>query len=264
MNFWQKDRDLEEELASHLKMAAQERIERGESPADAESNARREFGNVGLVYEVTRETEGWAWFSRFLQDLRYGARLLRRNPTFALVSVFTLALGVGASTAIFSVVYGVLLRPLPYEKPDQIVRVWERDDKGNRLSFSDANFTDVRTQSRSFQGLAEYHSGIGAVSGGAEPQRVPIAYVSHDFFDVFAIQPVLGRRFLPEEYQLIGPPAAIVSYGFWQSYLDGEEELSSARLNVENQAVTVVGVLQPGFRYPDDTQLWLSSDTSEK
>lgn len=264
MRFWHKDRDLEEELASHLKMAAQERIERGESPTDAETNARREFGNVAMVQETTREVEGWAWFRRFLQDLRHGGRLLRRNPTFALVSICTLALGIGASTAIFSVVYGVLLQPLPYEKPDQIIRVWEIDDKGNRLSFSDANFSDVRTQSKSFQGLAEYHSGIGAVSGGAEPQRVPIAYVSHDFLGVFAIQPVLGRGFLAEEEKLNGSPAALVSYGFWKNYLNGRTDLSSIKLKVESQAMTVVGVLPPGFRYPDDTQLWLSSDITEK
>lgn len=259
-----RDRELKEELEAHLQMAAQDRMDRGESPADAQAGAKREFGNADLVAEVTRETWGWAGLQRFLHDLRYGARVLRRNPIFAAVAIFTLALGIGATTAIFSVVNGVLLQPLPYHKPDQIVRLQGVDARDNRISFSDANFSDVRAQNRSFQGLAEYHFGVEAVSGGSEPRRVPVAYVSHDFFNVFAVHPVIGRVFAPEEEKPNGPKAAVVSYSFWKDYLGGQTELSSAKLVVSSHAVPVIGVLPAGFRYPEDTQLWLSSDTSTK
>jgi len=259
-----RDQELKEELEAHLRMAAQDRMDRGESHADAQANANRELGNAALVAEVTRETWGWTGLHRFVHDLRYGARVLRRNPVFAAVAIFTLALGIGATTAIFSVVYGVLLQPLPYHNPEQIVRLRGVDAKGNQISFSDANFADVRAQSRSFEGLAEYHFGVDAVSGGSEPKRVPVAYVSHDFFSVFAIQPVIGRVFASEEEKPNGASAAVVSYSFWKDYLGGRTDLSSANLVVANQAVPVIGVLPIGFRYPEDTQLWLSSDVSIK
>lgn len=259
-----RDQELKEELEAHLRMAAQDRMDRGESTSDAQANAKRELGNAGLISEVTRETWGWVGLRRFVQDVRYGARVLRRNPVFAAVAIFTLALGIGATTAIFSVVYGVLLQPLPYDKPDQIVSLKTVDAKGNQLSFSDANFTDVRAQTRSFQGLTEYYYGVEAVSGGAEPKRVPVAYVSHDFFKVFAVSPSLGRVFGHEEETPNGPPAALVSYSFWQEYLGGKTELSSLKLVVANKAVPVIGVLPTAFRYPDETQLWLSSDISTK
>ncbi len=225
MSWTKHDQELKEELEAHLRMAAQDRVDRGESSAEARANAKREFGNSGLIAEVTRETWGWAGLYRFVQDVRYGARVLRRNPVFAAVAIFTLALGIGATTAIFSVVYGVLLRPLPYDKPEQIVRLWGEDAKANRISFSDVNFNDVRAQSHSFEGLAEYHFGVEAVSGGSEPKRVPVAEVSHDFFTVFAVHPMIGRVFAPEEEKPNGPSAAVVSYAFWKDYLGGQTEL---------------------------------------
>lgn len=254
-----RDQELKEELEAHIRMAAQGRMDRGESPADAEARARRELGNMALIEEVTRETWGGASLRRFLQDIRYGIRVLRRNPTFATVAIFTLALGIGASTAIFSVVYGVLLRPLPYHNPRQIVRVWEVDSKGNRVSFSDANFADIRAQNRSFHKLAEYTFGVEAISGGAEPQRVPMAYVSPDFFSVFGLHPVLGRDFVAEEQTPNGSPAALVSYSFWRDYLSSETNLSRLKLVVDNHDVAVVGVMPGGFSYPEDTKVWLSA-----
>ena len=263
MSWNKRDQELKEELEAHLRMAVQDRMDRGETPRRP-SQRKARVRESGLIAEVTRETWGWAGLHRFVQDIGYGARVLRRNPIFAAVAIFTLALGIGASTAIFSVVYGVLLRPLPYDKPEQIVRLWGEDAKANRISFSDANFNDVRAQSHSFQGLAEYHFGVEPVSGGSEPKRVPVAYVSHDFFTVFAIHPIMGRVFAPEEEKPNGPSAALVSYAFWKDYLGGQTELSSLKLVVANQAVPVIGVLPAGFRYPEDTQLWLSSDTSTK
>lgn len=259
-----REQELKEELEAHLRMAAQDRMDRGEAPSDAEAFAKRELGNPGLIAEVTRETWGWAELHRFIHDVRYGARVLRRNPVFAVVAIFTLALGIGATTSIFSVVYGVLLRPLPYTKPQQIVQLWGVDAKGNRISFSDANFTDVRAQNRSFHALAEYRFGVEPVSGGSEAKQVPVAYVSHDFFNVFAVRPMLGRVFAQEEEIPNGAPAALVSYSFWQEYLGGRTDLSSLKLVVANHGVPVIGILPAGFQFPGDTQLWLCSDTSTK
>ena len=264
MSWKKREQELKEELEGHLRMAEQDRRERGASAADAHAEAQRQLGNVGLIQEATREVEGWSGLKRFIQDLKYGIRVLRRNPTYAFVCIFTFALGIGASTAIFSVVYGVLLRPLPYEKPEQIARIWAVNSKGNRNSFSDTNFRDVRSQNRTLAAMAEYHYGVEAVSGGAEARRVPVAYVSHDFFNVFAIQPMFGRGFSAEEEKTGGPSAALVSYGFWQDYLGGRSDLESLKLNLENHAVSVIGVLPAGFRYPEDTQIWLSSEISEK
>src|SRR5260370_13987992 len=153
-----RDQDLEDEIQGHLHMAALDRVDRGETFEEAQASARKEMGNAGLIKEVTREIWGWAALERLLQDLRFGARMLRKNPGSTLVAMLTLALGIGASTAIFSVVYGVLLRPLDYEKPEQIVRVSEVNDKGGAMQLADPNFQDLREQNHVLQGLAEYAS----------------------------------------------------------------------------------------------------------
>jgi putative ABC transport system permease protein len=133
------------------------------------------------------------------QDFRYGFRMLSKNRVYAVVSLITLAVGIGASTAIFSVVNGVLLRSLPYPKPEQIVRVWEANAKGRRMQFADPNLEDVRAQVHSLQGLAAMRSGETTVSVGNAPDRVRVASVSADFFSVIGVQPLLGRLFDPEE-----------------------------------------------------------------
>lgn len=126
------------------------------------------------------------------QDLRYGLRMLKKDPGFTATAVFTLALGVGATTAIFSLVYGVLLRPLPYRHSEQIVRLWEQDKEGVRMNFADPNFEDVRGQTHCLQGMAEYGAQLETVSGAGEPSRTMTAYVSRDFLSVMGVQPVLG------------------------------------------------------------------------
>src|SRR5919112_4518651 len=154
-----------------------------------------------------------------MQDLRHGLRVLWKNRIYTFVSVLTLLLGIGASTAIFSVVNGVLLRPLPYPKPEQIVRVWEANAKGRTMQFADPNLEDVRAQVHSLQGMASMRSGEVTVSVNDAPDRVRVAHVSADFFSVIGVQPQLGRLFAPEEQRFGAAPAVLVSHSFWQRYL---------------------------------------------
>jgi len=191
------------------------------------------------------------------QDFRYGLRVLWKNRVYAFVSLITLAVGIGASTAIFSVVNGVLLRPLPYPKPEQIVRVWEADAKGRRMQFADPNLEDVRAQVHSLQGMAAMRSGESTVSVGNAPDRVRVASVSADFFSVIGVQPLLGRLFAPEEQRFGAAPAVLVSHSFWQRHLHETRDLASVKLTVSNNPVVIVGVLPAGFHFPEDSQVWM-------
>ena len=177
------------------------------------------------------------------QDFCYGFRVLWKNRVYAFVSLITLAIGIGASTAIFSVVNGVLLRPLPYPKPEQIVRVWETNAKGRTMQFADPNFEDVRAQVHSLQGMAAMRSGESTVSVGNAPDRVRVASVSADFFSVIGVQPLLGRLFVPEEQRFGAAPAVLVSHSFWQRQLHETRDLASVKFTVSNNPAVIVGVL---------------------
>src|SRR5215469_8908840 len=151
-----------------------------------------------------------------LQDLRYAARVLRKNPGFTGIAVLTLALAIGATTAIFSVVYGVLLKPLPYANPDRIMAVFEVNPKGSWSRLADPNFDDFRDQNRSFQAIAKYTSFVSSVSGSAQPTRSTVASVSSDFFNVFQVEPTLGRTLTAAETRKGAAPVVLVSYGYWK------------------------------------------------
>ena len=193
----------------------------------------------------------------FIQDLRHGLRILWKNRIYTFVSVLTLLLGIGASTAIFSVVYGVLLRPLPYPKPEQIVRVWEADPKGRKMQFADPNFEDLRAQAHSLQSMAELASAQATVAVGNAPDRVRVAQVSADFFSVIGIQPLLGRLFGPEEQRPGTTQTALVSHSFWQRRLHGAQDLSSVKFTISDNPTVIIGVLPPGFHFPIDSDVWV-------
>src|ERR1041385_7289487 len=252
-----REQEPDEEIGSHLRMAERDRVEHGATPEEAYYAVRREMGNVTLIKEVTHSMWGTNWTRTLLQDLRYGIRVLRRNPGFTLIAVFTLALGISATTAIFSVVYGVLLRPLPYDHPEQLVQVWEKSAKGHEMNLADLNFQDFHEQNRSLQGLAEFSSGLTSVSGGSEPKRLVVASVSRDFFPIMRVSPIRGRGFAPEDQRPNAGPVALVSYSYWKQYLNAADDLSTLKLRVGNRSASVIGVLPPGFRFPDDSDLWM-------
>jgi putative ABC transport system permease protein len=199
----------------------------------------------------------------FLHDLRYAVRSLSRSPGYAAVVMLTLGIGIGAATALFSVVHGVLLRPLPYPQSDRIVQLWELDSRGNRLSVTDPNFADWSDQSRSFAGLAQFQTVPESVVGGAEPTRMMVGTVSRDFFRVLGIQPLIGRAFTTEETQLGGAPAVVVSHAFWQDHLGAAAELSSRTIAIGDAVYQVVGAMPPGFDFPHGADLWTPRELRE-
>src|SRR6202166_1045419 len=196
----------------------------------------------------------------FWQDFRYAARVLRKNPGVTAIMVFTLALAIGATTAIFSVVYGVLLRPLPYPDPNRIMAVFEVTSKGRPSRVADPNFDDFRDQSRSFQAIAKYTDNVASVSGASQPTRTTVAGVSPDFLKVFGIQPILGRDFNASDAKKGASPIVLVSYGYWRQYLGSPQDLSQSHLKIDSAVFSVIGVLPAGFRFTPDVDLWLPAD----
>jgi putative ABC transport system permease protein len=199
-----------------------------------------------------------------VQDLRFGIRMLLKRPVSTATSVGTLALGIGAATAIFSVVYGVLLRPLPYPRPDRLVRVWEQAADGHRMNLADPNFEDLRAQSRSLDGVAEYAFGPSPVVGGSEPVSATLAFVSRDFFSVMRVEPERGRGLTAGDHRPGAAPVAVVSRGFWRRVLGGRTDLASLRLNAGEYTVTVVGVLPAEFSFPGGSEIWVPREIVER
>lgn len=195
-----------------------------------------------------------------LQDLRHAVHILRRSPGFTAVAVLTLALAIGATTAIFSVVYGVLLKPLPYSDPNRITALYEINPRGGWSRLADPNFDDFRDQNRSFQAIAKYTSFISSVSGAAQPTRSMVASVSYDFFNVFRVQPIMGRGLNRADTVKGAAPVALVSYGYWRQYLGSSLNLSQLHLKIDNSIYSVIGVLPDGFQFPTDADLWVNAD----
>jgi putative ABC transport system permease protein len=196
----------------------------------------------------------------FSQDLRYALRMLAKSPGFTALMVFTLALAIGATTAIFSVVYGVLLRPLPYPDSNRIMAVFEVTSKGRPSRVADPNFDDFRDQNRSFQSIAKYIGNVSSISGASQPTRTTVATVSPVFLKVFGIQPIIGRDFIAGDARKGAGPAVLVSYGYWRQYLGSPRDLSQSHLKIDGALFSVIGVLPAGFRFPAGVDLWLPAD----
>jgi putative ABC transport system permease protein len=199
------------------------------------------------------------FMSGLLQDLRYALRQLRKSPGFSAVAIGTLGLGIGASTAIFSVVYGVLLRPLPYADPDRIVSVFEISSQGGHSRLADPNFDDFRDQSHSFQAIAKYSAFPAAVSGGSQPTTSVVAHVSPGFLNVFRVHPIIGRDLVASDSDEGAAPVALVSYGYWKQNLGSSLDLSQ-HLKIGGFTFSVVGVLPEGFHFPTEATIWVPTD----
>jgi len=193
-----------------------------------------------------------------IADFKYALRSLGKRPGFTLTSIFTLALGIGASTAIFSVVDAVLLRSLPYPSQERLVEVTELNEAGRGMAFAEANFNDLAARSRSFEAIATYTRSADAVAGGTEPVRTNISGVSADFFRVLGVRPALGRLISTETLRE-GKEVAVVSSGFWKRILNGRADLEGTLLRFANHSFTVIGVLPPDTEFPARVDVWFPS-----
>ena len=261
-----RDREIEEELRTHLELAAEQVESRGATPPNARDATRRaarlRYGDVAQAAESMRDQRGLPWLADLASDLRYAFRMLRRSPGFASLAVVIMALGIGANTAVFSVVNTVLLRPLAYRDPDRIVTLTNPMTTSEASSplavklVSIPNFEDWRDQSSSFEAMAFYYPWENPVMMGATPEYAQVAKVSPEFFRVFAIEPILGRFFTAEEAKPGGSGALMISYAYWQSHFGGDPRVLGRTIRRYNAVQSIVGVLPPGFRFPGNTDLW--------
>jgi len=251
----QRNQELIEEMQAHLTLAEREATESGQTPKEAQAAARREFGNAGLVAEVTRDAWGWNWFVELLQDFRYGVRNMLRTPGFALVTVLTLALGIGANTAIFSVVDSVLFRDLPYRDAGRLV--WATNfmsAQKQNLVFAD-EYAGWRTQSHVFENIAAYSpSAEYTLTGTGSPERLTGAQVTASFLDLLGVAPELGRNFLPEEDRPTGPKAVLLSDAVWRSNFGADRNVVGRVVALDDTPYTVIGVLPHDFEFLDNSR----------
>ena len=250
LKFWRKrtrHSDLDEEIRSHLQLAAAERIERGESTAQAAAASRREFGNVSLIREITREVWGWASLERIVQDIRFGARVLAKAPGFAAVAILTLALGIGANTALFSIVNGVLLNPLPYPEPDRLVTLHESKPNFESGSISFPNFADWQRENHSFSQMAIARPNGFTLTGQGESEQINAEFISADFFSVLGVKPVLGRMFLPGEDRVGAPPIVLISEGMWKRKFASSPDVLGKSVALNGKDYAIVGIVPANF-----------------
>jgi predicted permease len=247
--------DFNEELESHLRMAIADRVAQGESPERARAEAIREFGNVPLIADVTRERWGWLRLEHTLQDLRYALRTLAHDRGFTLVAVLILALGIGANVVVFSVVNTILLRPLPFRDAQQLVWIAGNNGLGglSETAYRVDWWEAYRRYNHSYQnvtGFVPYLTiGETKLMNHGQPKPVAGVWVLQDFFPTLGVEPLLGRQFLPEEAVKGGRPAVMLSYPFWQRQFNADPSIIEQTITLGKEARTVVGVLPPWFDF---------------
>ena len=253
----QVSKELDEELGGFLEMAAEEKMKNGMSRKDALRAVRLERGNLEVTKEVVRSA-GWEFFVGTLwQDLRFAVRMLRNSPGFTGVAVLTLALGIGANTAVFSVVESVLLRALPFQDSERLFAIWAvQKGQADRIGASMPEFEDYKDQSHSFESMANLLSGWTYTwTGQGEPRTVNCTGVSYDFFPMLGIKPYLGRLYHPEEYHVDGVQV-VISYRFWKEQLGSDPHVIGRILNLDGTAQTVIGVMPPVPDLFPETDVW--------
>jgi macrolide transport system ATP-binding/permease protein len=265
-----RERELEEEVRSHLEMAAQDRTERGEDRREAERAARREFGNAGLVKEVTRDIWGWRWLNDFIDDARYGLRTLSNHPAFTSVAVLTLALGIGANTAIFSLIDAALLRALPVRDSNQLVlfqwhahkdpKHWSSSTYGDcpqestntsssGCSLSAPFFREVHSQRAVFSNVAAfaYADRLNLSGNGTAKLINQVGYVSGNYFETLGIQPAMGRLIQADDDTASAASVIVLSYNYWRTEFGGSPSAVGKTVLINKVPCTIIGVAEPRF-----------------
>ncbi len=277
MNWWQRllrrnkmEEQLEKEMRFHLEQHASELMANGISFAEAQRRARMALGGPEQVKEECRDARGTRWVDDFWQDLRYAMRMLRQRPGFAAVAILTLGLGVGASTVMFTLVNGVLLRPLPYPHPEKLMAVHGYTETWNAKLYGEQNvaypdFLDCKRESRSLT-IAGSVFNDGTVSGSGDPEHVEFQEISSNIFSVLGINLAQGRAFLPEDDRLGAAPVAILGHSFWQRHFSGRADALGSSVTLDGKLYTVVGITPAGFRLRDtepDLMTPLGQDTAK-
>ena len=245
------DHDLDEELRSHIEMRAHDNLAAGMSPAEARYEAQKRFGNTTLLKEDTRKTDIVSWLDEAARDFRYSLRILQRSPGFTSVAVLTLALGIGANTALFSVIDSVLLHPLPYQDPNSLVMVWESNSQhpNPHNTVSPPNFLDWQTRNTVFSSMAYIFDERDNLTGNGDPEEVVVQDVSANFFSVLGVAPVLGPGFTPENGQPGHDNVVILSYGLWKERFAGDSGIIGKSILLNGHPQTVVGVAPQNFQW---------------
>jgi predicted permease len=250
------DRELDEEIVSHLELAEREGMAAGLSPDEARREARRRFGHLAAVKEAHRDDRSARWIEDLVKDVRYGLASLLRDRTFAIVTIAVLALGIGANTAMFSLVDAVLLKPLPYPDPERIVRLYEAAEPGDRNAIAVLNFMDWKRRSTAFSALSAERTQRATVHVAGEPARMRVGFVSADYFSVFGVEAMTGRTFVRGDDAVGAAPVVVVSHATWQSQFGGSPAFLNSTLAIDGEAHTVVGILPPGSFDRGSAQMW--------
>jgi len=252
------DADLDDELRAHLTMAVEEHIQRGMTRQQARITALREFGGVTQIREEYRVRRGLPWLGQVARDLRFGLRQLHRSPGFAFTAILTLAVGLGANTAVFSLINGLLLRPLPVPHADEltVVKSSRSDDTGANYAFSSPLFRAIEKRRDVFDAVAAFGSSRLDVRGNSSTVQVPGAMVSGDFFKVMEVTPLLGRMLTAADDREGSPNGfnVVITEGFWKSWFNGDAQVVGRTLTIANTPFTVVGVVPGWFHGADPTQ----------
>ncbi|MDQ3118121.1 MAG: ABC transporter permease, partial [Verrucomicrobiota bacterium] len=249
------ERELSEELSSYVELLTERNMKDGMNETDARRAALVETGGVEQVKEEVRAGRTGFGLETFLMDLRYGMRSLLKKPGFTLTAVIALALGIGANTAIFSVINGVSLRSLSYENPDGIVMLWERGvtERNARNVVSPANFLDWQKQSMSFEHMAAVaDQRVNLTGGNGEPEEIKAQLVTQPFFPALGVQPLLGRMFVPEEDRIGNDLVIILSHQLWQNRFGADPAIIGKPVTISGRQRTVIGVMPPGFHFLDN------------
>ena len=245
------DRELDEELRAYAELLTAEKIKQGMDAAEARRVSLIEVGGIEQVKEQVRDVRIGTTLESLWQDLGYGARMLRRNLGFTLAAIMTLALGIGANTAIFTVVNAVLLRSLPYRNPEQLVVVWEhfREGPSAHNVTSPGNFLDWQAQSKSFAGIAAFFDTPVNLTGAGEPLEVPAQAASSNLFTVLGADALMGRTFIPEDGEPGREPVVVLGYGFWQRQFGGARDVLGKTVALNGRQATIVGVMPADFKW---------------
>jgi putative ABC transport system permease protein len=256
----QFDADLTEEMRLHRELREREHIECGLSGWEAHYAAQKRFGNDLILREESRDMWGWNWFENCVQDVRYGLRMLVKNRGFTVLAVATLAVGIGASTAIFSVVNGVLIRPLPYPESHRLVEVMRGLKSGNDETVEASKFLFWQQHSRVFEGMCAFDvfgTGFNLAAGG-RPEHVTGMRVSADYFRILGVPPAIGRGFAAEEGTRDGANVAVISNNLWKQQFGGEAPITGKSISLNGEAYTVVGVMPGGFESRPSADVWVA------